>query len=265
MAADDPDLLALIGRHTGEILAVRPSTYGHGSDLTAVVECAEGPFFVKAMRNRPGGRRASLLRERAVSPFVRAVSPALRWAAEDERWIALGFEVVGGLPSGITPGSPDLPVVVDLLDAVGRLELPPVARGWHETRWDRYAADAAEAALFRGDALLHTDPGPDNFLVGGPSGWVVDWAWPTRGAAFIDPACLVVQLIAAGHSAGAAERWVSGSPAWKSADPRAVNAFARATVRMYRHFAERSPDAGWLTAMVAAATAWARHRGVRAG
>jgi hypothetical protein len=265
MAADDPDLLALIGRHTGEILAVRPSTYGHGSDLTAVVECAEGPFFVKAMRNRPGGRRASLLRERAVSPFVRAVSPALRWAAEDERWIALGFEVVGGLPSGITPGSPDLPVVVDLLDAVGRLELPPVARGWHETRWDRYAADAAEAALFRGDALLHTDLNPDNFLVGGPSGWVVDWAWPTRGAAFIDPACLVIQLIAAGHGPEAAEGWVSGSPAWKNADPHALDAFAAATVRMYRHFAERAPDAGWLAAMVTAARAWARHRGTAEG
>jgi hypothetical protein len=37
-----------------------------------------------------------------------------------------------------------------------------------------------------GDALLHTDFNPLNILVGPDRVWMIDWAWPTRGAAFID-------------------------------------------------------------------------------
>lgn len=55
------------------------------SDLTAVVERTQGRFFIKALRNRPNGRRDSIIRERVISPFVQSVSPALLWAAEDEQ------------------------------------------------------------------------------------------------------------------------------------------------------------------------------------
>ncbi|GAA3798727.1 hypothetical protein GCM10022403_035730 [Streptomyces coacervatus] len=79
---------------------------------------------------------------------------------------------------------------------------------------------------------------------------------------FIDPALLVVQLLAAGHSPEAAEAWASRSTAWVMAAPKAVDAFAAATLRMYRVFADRRPDAVWLKAMVAAAGSWVGHRGV---
>jgi Ser/Thr protein kinase RdoA (MazF antagonist) len=173
----------------------------------------------------------------------------------------LGFEAVDGRPADITPGSPDLGPLVELVASVGSLALPEVARSWRETRWDAYAADAADAELFRGDALLHTDVNADNVLVGAERSWLVDWAWPTRGAAFIDPATLVLQLIAAGHTAESAEQWASRCPAWTEADPRAVDAFARASVRMYENFAARRPEEAWLAAMVATARAWERHRG----
>lgn len=258
----DPEFRALIEPHTGIVSEIRRTKYGFSSDLTAVVECEKGPFFVKAMHNRPGGRRDSITRERLINPFVQPISPALRWHAQDERWIVLGFEAVEGRPSDLTPGSPDLPIVVELVNALGGLPLPAVAGDWPETRWDRFARDAAEAELFRGDTLLHTDINPDNVLIGARNGWLVDWAWPTRGAAFIDPATLVLQLVAAGHSAEAAEGWVADCPAWRTADPKAIDAYAAASLRMQQRFAERRPDAEWLGAMVKAAQEWVTHRRV---
>ncbi|AXK35501.1 hypothetical protein DVA86_25460 [Streptomyces armeniacus] len=253
---------ALIRPHTGDVTDVRHTSAGHSSDVTAVVECERGPFFVKAIRNRPGGRRDSLIRERLVNPSVRAVSPALRWNAEDEQWLALGFNVVEGRPSDFTWGSADLPAVVGVLERIGRLSPPDVVREWLETRWDPFARDAEEAALFQGDALLYTDINPGNLLIGERETWAVDWSWPTRGAGFIDPACLVVQLVAAGHDAASAESWAAWCAAWRHAERRAVDAFAAATVRMYRDFAARRPDAEWLAVMAAAGQEWADHRGV---
>ncbi|WP_313905799.1 hypothetical protein [Streptomyces malaysiensis] len=242
-----------------------PASRGFSSDLTALIRCEKGPFFVKAMRNRPGGRRDSLVREALVNPAVKPVAPALLWHAEDEGWIALGFEVVEGRRADFGPGSPDLAAVVDTLNRISALDLPEVAQDWPETRWDRFARDKAEADLFRGDGLLHTDINPNNLIISQNDTWAVDWAWPTRGAAFIDVACLVIQLIAAGHAVQDAESWAVRCQAWRDADPAAIDAFATATFRMYRSQARRFPDASWLEGMAGAARAWAVHRGVAEG
>jgi hypothetical protein len=148
------------------------------------------------------------------------------------------------------------------MECIGRLKLPPVAEDWPETRWDRFVRDDSEAELFRGESLLHTDINPENFLVGVVGMWAVDWAWPTRGAAFIDPAILVLQLVAAGHPPEGAESWADGCTAWAEAEPKAVDAFAAAQLRLYRAAFERKPDQAWLGAMVAAAQSWVGHRGV---
>ncbi|GAA3616795.1 protein kinase [Streptomyces sp. S1A] len=256
------DFRELIRPHTGDLTRVRPTAGGHSSDVATVVECEKGPFFVKAVPNRPGGRRDSIVRERLINPAVRSVSPALRWHAENDVWVVLGFDAVEGRAADFSPGSPDLPTVVGLVDRIGELDLPEVAREWPETRWDRFAGDEGQAALLRGDDLLHTDINPGNMMIGEHTAWAVDWSWPTRGAGFIDPACLVVQLIAAGHSPESAESWASGCAAWADADPKAVDAFARANALMYRVFADRKPDASWLGAMADASRAWADHRGV---
>ncbi|MDS1269276.1 hypothetical protein RIF23_03080 [Lipingzhangella sp. LS1_29] len=123
-------------------------------------------------------------------------------------------------------------------------------------------ADEAETALLRGNSLLYVDINPSNFVVGESRSWVVDWAWPTRGAGFIDPALLVVQLVAARHEPAEAEGWAEKCDAWTSADRDAVDAFAAATVRMYREHAKRFPDQQWRKAMVVAAESWATHRGL---
>ncbi|GGZ45087.1 hypothetical protein GCM10010387_44450 [Streptomyces inusitatus] len=174
--------------------------------------------------------------------------------------MALGFEQVEGRPSRFEPDSPDLAAVLDLLGRIGEIALPSLVEDWHETRWDAFAADEAEAQLFRGDSLIHGDVAPGNFLVGTGHSWAVDWAWPTRGAGFIDPSLLILQLIAAGHTPASAENLVSPCPGWSRSDPRGIDAFARANLRMFRHWAQRYPEQTWLRAMETAAKVWVDHR-----
>jgi streptomycin 6-kinase len=42
-------------------------------------------------------------------------------------------------------------------------------------------------------ALMHTDFNPLNILLGPDRTWIIDWAWPTRGAALIDAACFLIR------------------------------------------------------------------------
>jgi thiamine kinase-like enzyme len=70
--------------------------------------------------------------------------------------------------------------------------------------------------LLDGDALLHTDFNPLNILLGLERVWIIDWAWPTRGAAFIDAGCFLIRAMAAGHSPSEAEALAARCPVLQS-------------------------------------------------
>jgi hypothetical protein len=254
----EPDLAALIEVHTGPILEAAQTSRGFTSDYTGIILAASGRVFVKAARD-PGRLTSSLEREAAINRAVRHVSPALCWQARGHSWLALGFQYTPGTHVSFAPGSPDLPAVARAIERISQVPLPSVARDWRESRYDRYASSTA--GLLAGDTLLHGDINPSNLLIGLDGNvTVVDWSWPTHGAAFIDPACLVVQLIAAGHTPAGAEGWAARCTAWREADPAAVDAFAAAMVRMYQRFEQLDPEP-WRKAMTTAATGWAEHRG----
>lgn len=185
---------------------------------------------------------------------MRPVAPALLWRAEDGDWLVLGFELIEARTSDFKPGSEDLPHVAQLVHHFAKLSAP-AAVDWRESRCDRYADDPS---LLAGDTLLFTDIHEGNLLIGAGRTWAVDWSWPTVGAGFIDPACLVVQLIASGHSAADAEWWASQCGTWQDADPRGLDAFAGANARMHRTFADRNPEAPWIGAIATAAEAMGR-------
>ncbi|MEU7167335.1 protein kinase [Streptomyces morookaense] len=260
----DEHFRELIRPHTGEVVRVDPPKHGFTTDFAAIIDTEKGPFFVKAMFNQPGGRKESILRERAINPYVQPLSPSVLWSVDedDAGWIILGFEVIEERRLDFEPGSPDLPLAVDLLNRAASLPLPDVARDWPEDRWDAYVSSEDELPLLRGDALLHTDINPSNLVTGPAGAWLIDWSWPTYGAGFIDPAIFVVQLISAGHNPESAESWASGCTAWSNAAPAAIDAFAAADLRMHRVLAEQRPDQAWLKALEDAAQAWADHRGI---
>ena len=114
MQTDSPasEILSLVRDRTGPVTGIRRTTHGHSSDLTAIVECAEGPFFVKAVRNRPGGRRDSLIRERETGAALVPVAPPLLWDVEAEEWLTVMVRAYEAWTSHRGVGVPPAPAGV---------------------------------------------------------------------------------------------------------------------------------------------------------
>jgi hypothetical protein len=250
------EIRAAIVRHTGPITAARTASAGRNSALAALLETPTGTVFVKGL---PADHPAQV-RETVINPYVGLVSPKLLWHAQVDGWRLLGFAHAPGRHANYTPGSTDLPKVVEAMRRLGQLpcpNLPQLQRA--EQRWAEHIDHVPDRALLRGERLLHTDYSPDNLLVDGPVARLIDWAWPTRGAGFIDPACLIVRLVFAGHTPAQAEATVTPVPAWHAAPARAVNVFASALATMWTQIADHDPSQ-WKQQMADAALAWAMFR-----
>lgn len=250
-----------IETRTGPITAVRTPTAGQNSPLAAIIDSSDGRVFVKGM---PSGHRRVITqaREAAVAPLVKEISPALQWHFDEAGWNVLGYEHVEGRHADYTPGSPDLDRMVELMDALAEIKVPddagPLKRA--EDRWKPYLDDPESARLFAGPVLTHSDWTPDNVLVGPHRAWLIDWAWPTLGAAWTDPACWVLRLIASGgHTAPEAERQASRLRAFQAADPAHIDLFAAANVRLWAEVAQSSAS-GWTKKMAYAAQSWSSYR-----
>ncbi len=184
------------------------------------------------------------------------IAPRLWWSLESRGWIVNAFEAVLGGQPDLRPGSADLPGVLDVVGSLER-ELTPCPAPVGEAgetlsrlagHWERLAAapagpDAWSAARGRwlmeldardllvkaavGETLVHCDLRADNMLMDTGRVRVLDWSWAARGAAWVDAAFFVPQLILAGHSPAGAEAEVGARvPAWRAADPKALSMFA---------------------------------------
>ncbi|GAB2825962.1 phosphotransferase family protein [Streptomyces daliensis] len=245
---------------TGPVLGAESAGSGANSAVAASLLLASGGrVFVKGL---PSGhpRVWTQRREAAVGPYVQPVAPRLLWHLERAGWSLLGFEHLSGPTADFSPGSADIPLAVEALTALGRLRCPDIEVKRATARWTAYLDDPADAALFDGDALLHTDWNPTNVIVRDSVARVVDWAWPTRGASWIDPACWVVWLTAEGHAPDEAERWAAKIPSWTAAPDPALDLFASAQARLWRGIADDALARDWTRRLAGAAARWARHR-----
>jgi hypothetical protein len=266
IAWDDlPDALkGAIEARTGRIISVHIATAGQNSPLAAIITTADGQVFAKGM---PSGHRRVITqaREAAVAPLVKEISPALLWHFDEAGWNVLGYEYAPGRHADYAPDSPDLDRLVQLMGALSEIKVPenlgPFKRA--EDRWKPYVDDPASASVFAGPVLTHSDWTPDNVLVSPDRAWLIDWAWPTLGAAWTDPACWILRLMASGgHTAPEAERQASRLPAFQGADPAHVDLFAAANVRLWDEIAQSSTSP-WTKDMAHAAHAWFAFRQAR--
>ncbi|MFJ6134957.1 aminoglycoside phosphotransferase [Kitasatospora sp. NPDC092286] len=203
-----------------------------GCELAVRIVTAGGvSVFVKGVR--VGDPRAEgLWREAAVNAAVGSFSPALLWQVEADGWRLLGFEYAAGRPAGYGQDSRDLRQLSRVVRRMGQLRCPDVPLPLAEDRWAEYVDDPGLLARFAGDVLLHTDLACRNVLIRGGRTRLVGWGSATRGAAWIEAASWVLQLIAVGrHQPAYAEAWVCGIPAWEELDPEVLDAFALANVR----------------------------------
>jgi hypothetical protein len=248
----------IIESQTGPVQATETAAEGHNSEVAAFLDTASGKVFIKGLRS-DHPRVWTQEREAMVNPYVLSVAPRLLWHVEAGGWNVLGFEHVPGRHADYSPGSADLPKVVEAMGVLGEIRCPDLPVKRSEQRWAGYVEDGAALELLRGDTLLHTDYNPLNILIA-ERARIVDWAWPTRGAAWIDPACLVLRLMAAGHAAAAAEAWAAEAPAWGSASREAVDMFAAASQRMWDEIARDDPQP-WKLEMRSVVCEWVAHRG----
>lgn len=217
--------------------------------------------FVKGLRS--GGTQA---REAALADYVTSVSPRLLWRIADvDGWDLLGFEHLQARDADFQPGSPDLPAVLHLARRIGDLTCPDLPEiTTVQQRWGAYVDNEADLELFAGSTLLHTDYNPSNILITSEGrAWMVDWAWPARGAGWIDACVLACRLLAAGHSVTSAEARLHDLPSWPTAPLAAVAVFSRAQARMWEEIA-REDVHQWKRELACAAHAWADHCGQRA-
>ena len=245
-----------IEQRTGQVHRARTATAGLNSQLALILDTPHGTVFIKGLpAGHPGIVRQH--REAMINPHVLPVAPRLLWHAEDAGWDLLAFDYIpGARHADYTPGSPDLLHVGDVMNRLHQIPCPDLPVKDATQRWAAYLGDSSCLA---GDTLLHTDFNRLNILLSPAGTWIIDWAWPTRGAAFIDPACFLLRLIAAGHTPASAERWASRCDGWHQADPDAIAAFATAGARLYAEIARDDPQP-WKQCLATAATQWAPYR-----
>jgi len=244
------DVRAAVAERTGAIEAVEPAPAGAGSQLAATLRTVSGPVFVKGLRtDHPWAWTQA--REEAVTAHAAPLAPRPLWRVVTGGWDVLGLEHLDGEPADVRPGATDLPRVVEAMTALGRLRAP-----------DRGLQDAAERwgdPRFAGDALLHTDWQSTNAIVTAEGVRLVDWAWATRGAPWIDPGCWVVWLVLAGHRPADAERWAAQVPAYGAAAPTDLDLLATALAREWQRAADENPSRP-TSRLRDAAASWDAHR-----
>jgi hypothetical protein len=254
---DLPDgLKDAIEARTGPVASAETVAGGLNSPLAAVIDARDGQVFVKGLPS-DHVRVHTQAREADVAPFVQRVSPELLWHFDESGWNVLGFAYLEGRAAGYRPGSPDLDLIVELIESMAGIEVPDgrVPVKYAGDRWRSYVDDPADARVLAGTALIHTDWMPGNVLISDNRAWLCDWAWASLGAPWIDPACWLIQLMARGHRAHEAERIAARIPAYASADPAHVDIFARACARMWKEIAEADGGA-WAGFLATAAYEW---------
>lgn len=277
---------AVANRCGAAVVEVEPADAGINSEFAATLHLDSGEqVFCKGIV--VDGPTSWMHRTEAqVNPHIPAsVAPRLLGHAEGGGWLLLLFEFVEGQHANLAPGSSDLPLIANALSTAGESLTPcPVGlrtlsskvawlsaserlsaeapAGMDPWAWDnlhRIAAyERSAIELIEGDTLLHTDLHRLNILVNG-SAKFVDWAWARRGAAWTDPAFLVVRMMEAGHTPEAAETWAATVPSWGKADPDAVTAFSVAVFGMWEYLRLTRPSPARESATVAARR-WAQHR-----
>ncbi|WP_149829324.1 phosphotransferase family protein [Streptomyces tailanensis] len=258
--ADLPDdVQSAVLERTGPLVSAESMSSGFNSAISARLATEQGDLYVKGLpTDHP--RVWTQTREASVGPYVGGISPRVRWHLQADGWDFVAFDALDGRHAHYTQGSEDLPLVAATLERLSGLRAPDGVETKQAEHRLRDHAPAAALAHFAGDALCHTDPNPANVMVGQGQAWLVDWAWATRGAPWLDAGYWVVWLIAeGGHTPESAEQWASRISAFRAAPETGLNAFAAANESVWSEIAEQSPDP-WTHSVHTAAKAWASYR-----
>ncbi len=248
------DVRQAVTDKTGPVHQAVAMTGGMNSGVASVLETESGSVFVKGIAS-DHAQVAAQRREAEIAPHLPTSCPRLYWHLEVGGWSLLGYEVLSGRHADYSPGSADLVLVEAALTELQRITAPADIE--IKDAVDRWADYAPPGTLqhFSGNTLLHTDFAPHNVLIADGRARLIDWAWPTRGAAWIDPGTLALRLMDAGHPAENAIAFAGRFPSWRNTDPEALTAFGSASAALWREIAEEDPTP-WKQGMAKRAAAF---------
>lgn len=248
--------------HTGEPVWSAPGGEGWSTDLRLILQTPLlGRIFVKGLAPGDGPlldhQVARLALGADLASHVRSLSPELLFSVQAGGWHLTGWPALPGRPARYTPRSPDVPVVAGLLAKLEKIPAPDIVTGSAREDWGKWT-EHPEA--LDGDALVHSDPRPENFIVDGEDGWLIDWGHAIRGPAWLTSALAVLELIEAGWHPRDAEKAFGNVSAWENAPVDDVRVFAEANTSMWRKASERTPDHRLRRDKAEVAMAWASFR-----
>lgn len=274
-----------IEERVGPLVKAEIPERGCSSEFSAALHLDRGAVFCKGIRaEHPGAWMHR--NEAAVNHLLPArLAPQLLWQLEVDGWLMLGFDHAAGRYPDLSPYSADLTPVAETVAMLRHLspcQVPnrSLAARWARLPvWRRYSEappadldlwevehlpglielEAAAPELIDGDTLLHTDLQPGNLLIQDGEVKVIDWAWSSRGAAWVDSAFMVIRLMDAGHSPETAESWACRIPAWRAAPAAAVTAFAVTVLGLWEHKTRTAPRPH-SERLTSVARTWVRHR-----
>jgi hypothetical protein len=233
--------------------SVVPAPDGDHAEIAAAVTGPNDRAFVKAASTDLGVRslRYELEASEAVAKTLR-YAPAVKWAFEADGWLVVGTEQLDGAHPDLSPGSVDLAIFAR---ALNELQETPAPDGtWYSPKGRLGFSHPA----MDGGMLVHSDLNPSNMLVTADGLRIVDWAYTTRAASWVELALLVQWLIGSGHTAEQAESWLAQFPAW-STDRDALDEFAAQNAAKWAAKAQQSAEK-WVHDLGIWTGRWAAHR-----
>jgi hypothetical protein len=246
----------------GCVSASASSPAGLNSHLASTLHVPEGKVFIKGLpSNHESASKQN--NEASIGSSVHGISPKVLHHVDTGEWSFLIFEHFAGRHANLMPRSPDLALILPVLQSV-------LAVREHDTsvtlpveeRWARFG-DGLNLRLLAGDSLIHTDPNRRNILVGEERSVLVDWSLPGRGASWLNIAFMVSSLISEGFRPEQAEQWARQFEEWRDADWHAIDTFATALLRRREEQATTSPEPRRTERQRLAylARTWLNHRG----
>ncbi|MFJ1704410.1 phosphotransferase [Kitasatospora sp. NPDC088346] len=221
------DVKALIEKRIGTVLSAKTVPEGLTCRTALILSTPSETLFLKGALIADRSSLEAQRMEADINEAVGRVSPALRWEAIVDEWHLIAFDFVDGRHADLTPQSRDAAIVADALRRAGSCRAP--TGGLVPLLAERYrqVLRPGDSEVLEGSSLLHTDTNPHNLLIASQRGYLVDWAMPAIGPAWVDAAQTAVRLMGYGWEPRDARMWLSGFPEWGHANPAAKSAFVR--------------------------------------
>ncbi|MFI6069216.1 aminoglycoside phosphotransferase [Micromonospora sp. NPDC051227] len=165
----------------------------------------------------------------------------------------VGTEHLADPHPDLSPGSTDLNLLLAALTALQETSAPG------ETWFAPAARLGFAQPAMDGETLIHSDLNPASLIVTPVGLRIVDWAWATKAAAWVELALLVQWLIGSGHSAEQAEEWLAQLPAWTATDHHVLDHFASGNATKWAAKSGQSTEL-WVQDLAVWTGEWANHR-----